>query len=357
MYYFRKDLEDKKAVELNVPRKRIMMSLNESTLNPLGMIKDVYLNNLSSVSLNRYFSDITEKLQEKLQAYIGSNIGSDQILMGNGADQMLFYLFLALRDNKEDFALSLAPSYFDYYSYCSTTGLGFKTMQLDDDFDFSPEQYLQKAEDNNCRLIIICYPNNPTCNLFAEEKILKVLKNSHLPVLIDETYYEFSGKTFIDRLADYKNLIIIRSFSKSFSAAGLRFGYMISSAENIKEIRKVFLASNLSLIVQTFAYTLLENKESFLEHTKKVIRLREKLYNELSAIEGMTVHPSETNFLIFSLGDKTMRLFEYLSKNEISVRSMHKLPLLTDHLRVTVSSEADNQFFVKNVKEFLHKYN
>ena len=343
----------KEATKVEVPHKKIMMSLNESSLNPLAFIKEAFLDNISSVSLNRYFNDISQKLEEKLLEYIGHNIGPDQLLMGNGADQMLYYLFLAFRDSEDDYALSLAPSYFDYRSYCSAVGLGFKTMELDREFDFSPEEYLKRAEDPHCRLIIICYPNNPTGNLFKEEKILHILKNTRKPVLIDETYFEFSGKTFVDRLADHKNLIIVRSFSKSFSVAGLRFGYMLSSTGNINEIRKVFPAFNLSLLIQTFAYTLLEKREQFLEHNKNVIKLRQILYNNLSSIKGVTVHPSETNFLIFTVGEKTPELFEYLGKQEISVRSMHKLPLLANYLRVSIGSETDNQYFVDAVKEFL----
>lgn len=355
MYPYRKDLQEKEPVKIDVPHSRIMMSLNESTLNPLGLIRDAFLENLGSVSLNRYFSEISDKLTEKLISYIGHNIDADQILMGNGADQLLYYLFLACRHNESSFALSLAPSYFDYMSYCSAVGLGFEVHQLDEDFDFSPEEYLKKADDPNCKLIIICYPNNPTGNLYDEEKILKVLDNSPVPVLIDETYYEFSEKTFLERLKDYKNLIIIRSFSKSFSAAGLRFGYMLSSTQNIREIRKVFPAFNLSLLIQSFAYTLLDNKELFLNHIRNVIKLREELYNELSNLKEVTVHPSSTNFLIFSIGEQTEKLYDYLNKNDISVRSMHKLPLLANYLRVTVSSEANNQYFIEVVKEFISK--
>ena len=355
MYQFRKDLEKKEVVKVEVPHKRIMMSLNESSLNPLGLMKGDFLENLSSVSLNRYFSDISDKLIDKLLDYIGYHVNADQVLVGNGADQMLYYLFLALRDSQDNFALSLVPSYFDYQSYCSTVGLGFKTHDLDQNFDFDPDEYLQKAEDPNCRLLIICYPNNPTGNLFEEEKIIRVIEKSPLPVLIDETYFEFSGKTFVDRLSDYKNLIIVRSFSKSFSVAGLRFGYMVSSKKNIEEIKKVFPAFNLSLLVQTFAYTLLENREQFLEHTKLVIKSRNLLFNSLDAIEGIKVHPSETNFLIFTFGEDTMDLLEYLNKSEISVRSMHKLPLLKDYLRVSVSSDSDNQFFIDTVKEFVNR--
>jgi len=355
MYLFRKDLQEKEPVQVEIPHKRVMMSLNESTLNPLGLMKGPFLNNLSKIALNRYFSDITADLREKLCQYTGNEIGEDQILMGNGADQMLYYIFLAMRNSGDDFALSLAPSYFDYQSYCSAVGLGFKTHELDDDFDFSPDAYLEASKDRNCRLIIICYPNNPTGNLFDEEKIIEVVENTNLPVLIDETYYEFSNKTFIDRLKKYPNLIIVRSFSKSFSVAGLRFGYMVSTPENIREISKVFTAFNLSILIQTFALTLLEHRDKFLNHTKNVVKSRNKLFNRLSAIENVTVYSSDTNFLIFTIGEKTLELHDYLSAHDISVRSMHKLPLLANHLRVSVGTEGDNDLFVKLIEEFLNK--
>jgi histidinol-phosphate aminotransferase len=355
MYFYRSDLEKKKGAQIDVPHKQIMMCLNESSMNPLGLLEKEILEKLRSISMNRYFSEVTSNLLNELAQYIENDIEPENILMGNGADQMLYYLFLSVRDNDKSFAISLAPSYFDYASYCSAVNLELKTIQLSPSFDFSPDELLAQADDPNCRLMILCNPNNPTGNLLDDEKILQIIKKCEKPVLIDETYFEFSGKTFVELIKKHPNLIIIRSFSKAFSAAGLRFGYLLSNTANIDEIRKVFLAFNLSLVTQAIALALLENRDVFKQHISKIIKNRDAMLTKLNNFKEIVAYPSHTNFLIFTAGEVTLELFDFLSKNEIAVRSMHKLPLLENHLRVTISSDNDNEYFIKKVTEFIEE--
>ncbi|MBN2460621.1 MAG: aminotransferase class I/II-fold pyridoxal phosphate-dependent enzyme, partial [Candidatus Cloacimonetes bacterium] len=172
------------------------------------------------------------------------------------------------------------------------------------------------------------------------------------PVIIDETYYEFSGCTLADQLDRYRNLIIVRSFSKAFSVAGLRFGYIISHPDNIKELNKVMTIFHLNLLTQSFICAILDNKEVFLEHNHRVISLRNKLFDDLSCIEGIQVHPSHTNFLIFSLGKKTGEYYEFMIQNEVSLRPVWSHPLLHDYLRVSISSESANNIFLEKTREY-----
>ncbi|MCF7794450.1 MAG: aminotransferase class I/II-fold pyridoxal phosphate-dependent enzyme [Candidatus Cloacimonetes bacterium] len=352
MYLFRDDLKNKKPVNINVPKKTVKLGLNESNLNPLDIVRERFLEKMKNVPLNRYFNDITNDLFAQLSDYTG--VPEDHLAMGNGADEMLFYIFTAVRNNNSSFAVSLAPSYFDYRSYSGAVGLGIKFQSLLPDFDFDVQKYNEFANFENCKLVILCNPNNPTGNLLDEEKIIKVIKaNRNRLVLIDETYFEFSGKTFADRIAEFPNLIIVRSFSKAFSAAGLRFGYVISQPQNIKELNKVMTIFHLNLMTQTYVSTILENKEIFLKHNQKVIEQKEIVYSELAKIDGISVHPSATNFITFSAGKRSEELFEFISKNDIAIRPVWQHPVLKEHLRVTISGdEAENRLFLEKVKEF-----
>ncbi|MBI9030453.1 histidinol-phosphate aminotransferase family protein [bacterium] len=356
MYRFRKDLEAKKAVEINVPHKKVMMCLNESTLNPLEAVKDQLLENLKLVPLNRYFNDITPKLKNKLAEYVGHGIKPSQILFGNGADEMLYYIFTSVRESVRSYAVSLAPSYFDYKSYCDAVGLGFEPIELNKDFNFSVEDYLEKLNHPNCKLGILCNPNNPTGNLIPDKKIVHILENTDKLVLLDETYFEFSGITFADVLHKYPNLVIVRSFSKAFSVAGLRFGYLITSEENAIEIGKVMTAFHSSLMIQTFAYTILENKEIFLTHTEKVKDIRNKLYLWMLSQDYITVYPSHTNFLIFTIGDSTPELFDYLSDNEVALRPVWGHPLLKNHIRISIGTQEEIEKFMQLFLKFIDRF-
>ncbi|HNX00879.1 MAG TPA: histidinol-phosphate transaminase [Candidatus Cloacimonadota bacterium] len=355
MYLFRKDLKDKKAVVINVPHTKTMMCLNESTLDPWKAIGDKVSERLKSVPLNRYFNPITQELKQSLAKYIGHGISPNQILFGNGADEMLYYIFTSVRENEHSFAACLAPSYFDYKSYCDAVGLNVKFQVLDEHFDFSADAYIAQTREMGCKLAVLCNPNNPTGNLFPDDKLIHIIKNTEKLVLLDETYFEFSGKTFADKLSQFPNLIILRSFSKAFSGAGLRFGYIMTSEENAIELNKVMTAFHSSLMIQAFAQTMLENKEIFLTHTKKVCELREEMYSSMLAIDGLTTYPSKTNFQIFTIGEKTPVLFDYLTAQEIAVRPVWGHPLLKNHLRVTIGTKEENKRFLDVVSEFIQK--
>ncbi|MCD6176602.1 MAG: aminotransferase class I/II-fold pyridoxal phosphate-dependent enzyme, partial [Candidatus Cloacimonetes bacterium] len=204
MYYFREDLKSKKPVNITVPNKSIKMGLNESSLNPFEVVKEEFLEKMKNVHLNRYFNDITKTLIKQLADY--AEVAPECLAFGNGADEMLYYLFNSVRNDNNSFATSLAPSYFDYKSYSGAVGLGIKFLSLNADFDFSVEEYLKLCDDENCKLAILCNPNNPTGNLLDEDKIIEILEKSNRLVLIDETYFEFSGKTFADKIYKYPNL-------------------------------------------------------------------------------------------------------------------------------------------------------
>ncbi|MGM0598106.1 MAG: pyridoxal phosphate-dependent aminotransferase, partial [Myxococcota bacterium] len=276
-YYFRKDLKNiDHTVSIDVPHCKNMLCLNESPYDPYQIVQDDFQKIMKKVRLNRYFSEITGELQEELINYVGSGVGLKNIIFGNGADEMLYYLFTSLRNSPEDYILSLSPSYFDYKSYSRATGMNVKFLDLNPDFGFDLQKYITLTRSRHCRLAILCNPNNPTGNLLDREKILEVINRVEVPVLIDETYYEFSKVTLLEEAMKRDDLLIIRSFSKAFSAAGLRFGYILGNEKLISEIAKVKTAFNSSILVQAFALAILKNKGSFLEIVEEICKSRDE---------------------------------------------------------------------------------
>ncbi len=350
MYRFRKDLQDKEAVKIDVPHREVMMCLNENPLNPYPELEEEFHNILEKVPFNRYLNDVTNKLYAKLSQYTG--VGENCLTFGNGADEMLYYLFTSIND-QNSYVLSLAPSYFDYTSYSSAVGMSIRYLHLNQEFNFGADEFLHLMQHKDCKLGIICNPNNPTGNLFAKQKIVNILENTDKLILVDETYFEFSRKSVVDYIHKYSNLIILRTFSKSFAAAGLRFGYLISNAKNIKEIRKVMTAFNLSLVIQAFALVILRNKKIFLHNIDKIIQERENLFFELEKIKSIKPIQSRTNFITFTAGKRTRELFEYLQNRGIALRAVWQHPVLENHIRVTISNKKDNKFFLQEVKDFM----
>lgn len=354
MYLFRKDLQALQAPRISVPKAERMMCLNESCLNPYPVIEQSFREILKFTGQNRYQSEVSDLLQTELAGYAG--LQQEQLLFGNGADDMIYHLLLSVRDSEDSFALSLAPSYFDYKTFALEVGLKIRFLALDEDFHFDKDQYLALAMHPDCKLAILCNPNNPTGNLFPQKDLLYIAEN--LPdtlVMVDETYYEFSGASLKEYLDKYPNLILIRSFSKAFSAAGLRFGYALSCADNIAELRKVQSTFHTSLLVQAFALGILRNKQTFLNQVREVIDMKEDLYLWLKSIPGLKVHYSKTNFLSFSLGAKSRDLFRYLLDDGIALRDVGAHPILKDHLRVTISCREDIARFRESLQNFLRE--
>ena len=189
MYLFRPDLQQRKLPKINVPHKKLMMCLNESELDPFQAIKTKLLKRLESLHLNRYFSSVTEELGIVLADYAGFGITPDCIAWGNGADEMLYYLFTAVRGDWDSYAASLAPSYFDYKTYCNAVGMQVEFMQLNTDFSFDADAFLERVNRPQCRLAILCNPNNPIGNLLDSDRIERVIAGTEQLVLIDETYF------------------------------------------------------------------------------------------------------------------------------------------------------------------------
>lgn len=356
MSRFRTDLLNAgEPSDTSVPRKENMMCLNESTMDPYQSIDEALNQYLQHLPLNRYFNNVTSELKKELLGYVGHNVKSDGLLWGNGADDILYTVFLAAREHNDSYALTLAPSYFDYPTFCRAVGLGTKFIDFTPDFDFDEKAYVEEANKPDCTLAILCNPNNPTGHLLPEEKIRYIIEHTDKPVLLDETYFEFSGATLAADLEKYPHLLIVRSFSKAFSAAGLRFGYLLSQPENIREVRKAQTIFNTSLLVQAFALTILLNRPVFMAHTRKAIDLKNRLYQTMNSIEQIKVHQSHTNFLTFTIGEKSLELFEHLKNNEIAIRNVGAHAILKNHLRVTTGTAAQNELFIDRVKEFLAK--
>ncbi|MDD2331168.1 MAG: histidinol-phosphate transaminase [Candidatus Cloacimonetes bacterium] len=353
---FRTDLIDKEPSVVNVPLLQRMMCLNESCLDPYQAIKDDFLKRMESVRLNRYMSPVTQELNVRLAEYIGCGIAPENVVWGNGADDMLYHIFLSVRENDAAFALSLAPSYFDYKTFCEMVGLKIRFLELNEDFSFDTDEYIRLASHPDCRLAILCNPNNPTGNLFPEDQLRKIVESLRDKlVLIDETYYEFSDSTFAGELDRHPNLILTRSFSKAFSGAGLRFGYAISQEQNIFSLKKVLTTFHSSILNQAFALTILENVPLFCAQVLGITRLRDEMYLRLQEIKGLTVYPSSTNFLTFNLGDKSPELFNYLKDRDIALRDVGAHRRLKNGLRATLSCEDDNEAFLSAVRSFVEE--
>ena len=256
------------------------------------------------------------------------------IVIGNGSDELIHYLLQAFTD-PGDIIAAPAPS-FDMYSILALANGATPVMvPLDDNFDLDEAATLKAV--NGAKFIFLAYPNNPTGNCFSRGKILKIIKAAQGFVVLDEAYFEFSGKTFLPLLKKHKNLIILRTFSKAFSLASMRVGYMMADPEVISIINKVRLPYNVNVVSQACAAVMAQT--AIAPVVKKILTEREKLYSALK--KDYPVVKSDANFLLIKVndGNYAKKMFE---KSGISIR-MFKDGRLKDFLRLTIGTPDENR--------------
>lgn len=370
-YFFRKDLINKNINFIDVKETEINLSLNESAFNPLSLLSEEELNEIKNFKVNIYpRSELESNLKEKICEYNNKILSKiekqnsqnneskilnpSNIIIGNGLDELLFILFMSLNDKKSKILISV-PTYPDYKNYALSVGLNICEIPLIESFQLDVSKIIKESKKKDIKLIIICNPNNPTGNLINSADIFYLLENiNDKLILIDEAYFEFSKITFAKYINIYPNLIIGRSFSKGFLAPGLRLGYFITISKNIKELMKVKSVYNISNLTQFIGLKFLNNIEKFNQRIDYLIKLREYLYNRLKNIKNIKPFQSFTNFILFKCNFDANILYEFLLKNNISLRNVSKNYNLENCLRVSLGTKENLDLFLNKLNEFVN---
>ena len=215
-----------------------------------------------------------------------------------------------------------------------------------------------KKADKDTRLLFVCSPNNPTGNQFREADIKRLLQEFKGVVVVDEAYADFAQGSVINWVRDYANLVVLRSFSKSFGLAGLRLGYLVSNSSIVEYVQRVVGPFNVNAVTQQTIALALEKWCFFKEQISLVINEREWLMKNLQQINGVKPYPSDANFILFKVTkDKlnSVELTERIENRNVLVKDRGHLPLLENCIRVTVGTRYMNESFVSALKASLEE--
>ncbi len=301
-----------------------------------------------NIPLNRYPDPEAIELRKQIAKKL--KLKYKNILIGNGSDEIIYYLILTFGGP----VLYPVPTFAMYGIIAQSVGVNTIESGLDINFDLNENDFLSLIKEKKPSLIFLSSPNNPTGNTFSSDKILKIIdiarKTSSI-VVVDEAYQPFcSEKGFLPFLKDFDNLLILRTFSK-IGLAGLRIGYLIGNEEILKEVSKVKLPYNVDSLTQFIAAKALN---SFYDEIKTFIRdikrEREYLQRELSKIRGIKVFPSEANFILFQVKD-SKNIYEKLIKEGILIRNLSST--IKGALRVTVGTKEENKTFIETIRKIL----
>ena len=324
----------------------IKLNTNENPYGPCKQIKDI-LKEIDIEKLKLYPNSDGEELRHALAKYHG--LKDEQVFLGNGSDEVLALTFLTFF-NGSDPVLFPNISYSFYPVYCDLYQMNYKEIILDQDFKMYVEDFKQPNSG-----IIFPNPNAPTGLLVSLDFIEEVLKsNPDSIVVVDEAYIDFGGDTAKELTRKYDNVLVVQTYSKSRSLAGLRIGYAIGNKELIKAMNDVKYSYNSytmnepSIVLGT---AVLEDEEYFQETRNKIIDTREWFQIEMRKI-GFSFADSKANF-IFATHESVpaKEIFEAAKKAKIYVRYFDQ-PRINNYLRITIGTREEMETLLDFLKEF-----
>jgi histidinol-phosphate aminotransferase len=303
---------------------------------------------LARVELNRYPEPTGRKVRELIARKLGVPAGME-VLLGNGSDDLIQIIAFALA-RPGAAMLFPEPTFVMYRMNATLSGMKPVGVPLCADFSLDREALLAQIREHRPALVFIAYPNNPTGVLYAEPDVEAVLRATDGLVVLDEAYHVFARKSFLPRLAEFPNLVVMRTVSK-LGLAGIRLGYLAGRPEWIAQFNKVRQAYNVNVLTQATALFVLERLEVLEEQAARIRAERAQLGAALAALGGVTVYPSEANFFLVRVPDAE-RCDEALRRQGVLVRSFHGAhPLLANCLRVTVGTPDENRILLTAFRE------
>jgi histidinol-phosphate aminotransferase len=279
-----------------------------------------------------------------------NRVGKNQILLGNGSDEVLDLLFRAFCEPKIDNVITLTPTYGMYGVLANLNAVENREVLLSNDFQPQLES-IMKMVDNYTKMIFLCSPNNPTGNSFSEDSVQYLLDNFNGLVVIDEAYIDFSDKaSWIQKINEYPNLIITQTLSKAYGLAGIRLGICYASAEIIAVLNKIKPPYNVNELTQKRALERLGNPIQIKEEINSIIAQREQLLKVLSEVKFVSkIYPTEANFILIKVDNANQRYYELIAKG-IVIRNRTTQPLCENTLRLTIGTEEENQKLIAALK-------
>jgi histidinol-phosphate aminotransferase len=333
---------------------------NVKRMKPYASARDEYKGSVSNMvfldanenpfenGVNRY----PDSRQTRLKSILATqrNIFIDNILIGNGSDEVLDLIFRAFCEPNQDNIITLPPTYGMYEVLANINAVDVLEVSLSSVFQPLVKNVLDK-QNNNSKLLFICSPNNPTANSFDKDKIETLINNFNGIVVIDEAYIDFSEEeSWLCRLNKFPNLIVTQTLSKAYGMAGIRLGICYASAEIISVLNKIKPPYNVNTLTQQKAIEQLSDSKIVKTQVELLKTQRRLLRIELESIDFIeTIYPSDANFLLIKVDDASKRYNQLLEKG-IVIRNRSTQHLCENCIRITVGTPQENQELINILK-------
>lgn len=298
--------------------------------------------------VNRYPDPQQRAVKQALSEMRG--LPPSQILLGNGSDEVLDLLFRAFCEPNGDNVITVPPTYGMYGVLAGINAVENREVLLTPEFQPNVSAIL-RAQDKNSKILFLCSPNNPTGTIISEEIVVALLKKFNGLVVIDEAYIDFAETpSWVERLAQFHNLVVTHTFSKAYGMAGIRLGICYASEAIIAILNKIKPPYNINIFTQQYALRQLQQDDTSNEYKNLIIKEKELLSKALLEIGYVDeILPSSANFLLVRVDDAPKRYDQLLEKG-IVVRNRSSQPLCENTLRITVGTPSENQILLTAMK-------
>jgi histidinol-phosphate aminotransferase len=329
----------------------VKLNQNENPWDAPAEIKEEALRRFAERKWSRYPDFVPASLNEKLAQFAGRK--ADGVIAGNGSNELIQALLMVTVGPGKRVLIS-EPTFALYKQIATVLGGEVESVLLKADLSYDVEALVRAIEEKQPDVTIICSPNNPTGCVIETTDLRALLRESRGLVVIDEAYHEFARQSVVPLLDEFENLIVLRTFSKAMAFAALRVGYLLSSPEMVREIRKAVLPYNLNALSQIAAEVAIEKYPTLLGPTvETIIAERERLYLAIAQI--MAPVSSKANFMVVKSGRDPKQIFEELLKRDILIRDVSGYPMLSSYFRFSVGTPEENDRFLSALNEIQTK--
>lgn len=299
--------------------------------------------------LNRYPDPQQRKVKTLLAKLKG--VKQENILLGNGSDEVLDLICRAFCEPSEDNVITLPPTYGMYKVLAEINNIENREVMLTSDFQLNSKKILEAA-DKNSKILFICSPNNPTGNVFKANDIEKLLESFKGLVIIDEAYIDFStNESWLTKIQNFPNLIVTQTLSKAYGLAGIRLGICYASTDIIAILNKIKPPYNVNELTQQRALKSLLYNNNVINEIGLLRKERDNLLKVLLQIKFIqNIYPTDANFVLIKVDDANKR-YDQLLKKGIVIRNRTTQPLCENTLRLTIGTSKENEVLIKTLKE------
>lgn len=301
--------------------------------------------NPNDTGFNRY----PDPLQKELKAKISDikNISIQNIFLGNGSDEAIDLVYRAFCEPNVDNVVAIEPTYGMYKVCADINAVEYKTVNLDGNFQFSADKMLQQV-DEKTKVMWLCSPNNPTGNLLNDKEIEKLLDRFQGIVVVDEAYTDFANHfSWITKLAQYPNLVVLQTLSKAWASAAIRLGMAFSSEEIIQIFNKIKYPYNVNILTQKKALEVLSTPQKVASWVDEILLERMRLIERLKTLSCVEeVYPTDANFVLVKVMNAD-EMYTSLTQKGIIVRNRNRVTLCGNCLRITIGLREENDELLK----------